>query len=179
MDLAVALMRTTLTHFLDHSEFVEKGTDKYAFVDDLHYALEQYFDENAVPMHITDIHILHSALELEGYNLMYSGVSSSVVQDPNRTGLVIRGFELNLPEEEEEDSEGEEDEEEEEEEELTEAEEELSETGREVEIEIDDDDEEEEEEVEPKERPNRHKRGKDKKEDSKSKKHHSSRKHRK
>lgn len=177
MDLAVALMRTTLTHFLDHSEFAEKGTDKYAFVDDLHYALEQYFDENAVPMHITDIHILHSALELEGYNLMYSGVSSSVVQDPNRTGLVIRGFELNLPEEEEEEeSEGEEDEEEEEEE-LTEAEE-LGEARRGVEIEIDDD-EEDEEEVEE-ERPKRHRKSKDKKEDSKSKKHHSSsRKHRK
>jgi hypothetical protein len=122
-DLSVALMRTALTHFVDHSEYVEKGTDKYAFVDDLHYAIEQYFEENAVPLHVTDIHQLHSALELEGYNLMYSGVSSSVIQDPNRTGLVLRGFALNLPDEEEL-SEGDEDDEDEEEEELTEAEEE-------------------------------------------------------
>jgi hypothetical protein len=139
MDLSVALMRTALTHYIEHSEFVEKGTDKFAFVDDLHYALEQYFDDNACPMHITDIHELHSALELEGYQLMYSGVSSSVIHDPKRTGLVIRGFELNLPEEDEEDEEDEEEEEEEEEGEENEEEEEVAQ------IEIDESDLEEEE----------------------------------
>jgi hypothetical protein len=148
-DLSVALMRTALTHFVDHSEYVEKGTDKYAFVDDLHYALEQYFEENAVPLHVTDIHLLHSALELEGYNLMYSGVSTSVIQDPNRTGLVLRGFALNLPDEEEE----EELTEDEEEDELTEEEEEEEEAEEEA-VEIEDEDfsdaeEEEEEEQRP------------------------------
>lgn len=166
MDLAVALMRTTLTHFIDHSELVVKGTDKYAFVDDLHYALEQYFDENGVPMHITDIHILHSALELEGYNMMYTGVSSSIVQDPNRTGLVIRGFELNLPEEEEEDEEEDEDEEEEEEEE------EFAEEDGAV---LEDDDEEEEEEEEA---PRRHRSKRSKRKTTEEPKKEKSKKHR-
>ena len=152
-DLNTSLMKTALSHFIQHAENVSKGTDEYTFVDDLHFALDRYFEEHAVALQITDTHDLHAALELCGYKIMYSGVSTSVVNDPTRSGLVVHGFGIDMSI-----YEGDEDDEEEEEEEDSEAEdEEDDEDEEELELEVDDDevetaeeefDEEEEDEEE-------------------------------
>lgn len=122
-DLNIALMKTALSHFIQHAENVKKSTEAYTFVDDLHFALDRYFEENAVALQITDTHDLHAALELCGYKIMYSGVSTSIVNDPSRSGLVVHGFEIDMSayegdeEEEDEDDDDEDDEEDEEDEE--------------------------------------------------------------
>jgi hypothetical protein len=115
VELNIALVRTALVHFIEHSGAVQKASDAYAFVDDLQYALDRYFEENGVALQISEAHELHKALELEGYVLMYSGVTSSYVNDPSKTGLVVRGFSVQVPEESSDDEDEEDSDEEEEE----------------------------------------------------------------
>jgi hypothetical protein len=140
MDLNVALMRTAVAHFLENSPLVEKGTDKYALMEELQYALDRYFEENAVALQIADPHELHAALEMEGYQLMYSGVTQSFLGDAGKTGLVVKGFSLNIVDEEEEDDEEDDDDED------TDEEEEDDEDTDEEEEETDEDEEETDEE---------------------------------
>jgi flagellar biosynthesis GTPase FlhF len=149
VELNIALVRTALIHFIDHSGAVEKGSDLYAFVDDLRYALDKYFEEHGVALQIAEAHELHKALELQGYSLMYSGVTSSYVNDPDKTGLVVRGFSVTVPEEssEEEEEEEEDDEEEEEEDDEEEEEEEEEEDGDEEEEEAEEEELDEDEVV--------------------------------
>lgn len=148
LELNVAMMRTALVHFIEHSGAVDKGTDLYAFVDDLHFALDHYFEANNIAMQITDQHELHKALELEGYAIMYSGISNSYVNDPDKTGLVVRGFSVQVPEEEEEEDEDSDDEDEEEDSEEEDSDDEDEEEDSEEEDEDEDHEEEEEEEEE-------------------------------
>jgi hypothetical protein len=109
MELNTIILRTALKHFVENSPLVEAGQDKYAFVDDLHFTLERYFEEQETNITISDPHELHKALEMEGYTILYSGVLQSYVNDPERSGLVVRGFSVQVPEiPEEEDDEDEE-----------------------------------------------------------------------
>ena len=102
-DLSIILARTNLRHFLKHGDRVRRGTEQFCFVEDLYDAIQHHNATQEVS-YACSTHSFRAALELEGFQIMYSGITSSITGSARRTGLIVLG--VGLEEEHDEDDDG-------------------------------------------------------------------------
>lgn len=102
-DLSIILARTNLRHFLKHGDRVRRGTEQFCFVEDLYDAIQHHNATHEVS-YACSTHSFRAALELEGFQIMYSGITSSITGSARRTGLIVLGVGLEQEHDEDDDS---------------------------------------------------------------------------